>query len=272
MFRWVSHFLFKPLAITGWRTSLPVILTVGLLCSTQMAWAQSAYNVSVKATGGLTTYKSQMLQSNDTGLTIGYGIEVSTGGESGMAMGLERETSSIAFALNGSTLALQVQDVDFTYRWGALYLGLLFGSSSWNAKAPPDGNADKLLDQNETAQEYLDIMTTGYGIKTGLLVPIGRRSTLSMDLRYAMTSTVQQTIPEETSTGGITGTSPALGRVVTLGPRMAIDLGASFPLTRDVLSLMTGYRYRTYSVTVESTSFSELHTSTYLGLVAGWDF
>jgi hypothetical protein len=47
---------------------------------------------------------------------------------------------------------------------------------------------------------------------------------------------------------------------------MAIDFGASLPVTRDLFSFVAGYRYRSYGLTVESETFAELHTSTYIGM------
>lgn len=251
------------------------LVVLSLLCVytfNQGALAQPAANLSVRTTFGLSTYKSTMVQSNDTGNTIGYGLGVSSGGDRGMAMGLEREQSTFSFALNNASIALGTQDVDVTYRWGPVYLGLLFTETSWYAKAPPDANGDSLLDQDATAEEYLDILSNGYGARLGAYFAMGRRSSLSLDIRYGTTSKVQQTIPEEPSTGGITGTSPALDRTVALGPRLSLDIGTSIGITREVLSFIAGYRYRTYALTVATESFSELHTSTYIGLLAGWNF
>ena len=248
------------------------LTALGTMLHGQAAWAQATPHVSTKLALGLTTYKSKMLQSNDTGFTLGYGFGVSSGGEHGMSMNLEREQSTIAFQLNNGSLALETQDVDLTYRWGPDYLGAIFANTSWYAKSPPDADANSYLDQDAVAQDYLDVLATGYGARTGLIIPMARRNSLYLDVRYATSSKVQQTIPEETSTAGISGTSPALGRKVGLGARMSIDLGASLALTRDILSLIAGYRYRTYAVTIESNTFSELHTSTYIGLQAGWTF
>jgi hypothetical protein len=259
-----------PSANTIRKLVLGFILAMSSMARTAFAGSQSS--ISTKAAFGLATYKSKMLQSNDTGFTIGYGFRVSSGGDQGVDMGLEREQSAFTFALNNSTLALQLQDVDLTYRWGSVYLGLMFVSGSWYAKAPADANGDGYLDNNATAQEYLDTTDTGYGLRTGLAIPIAKHNSIYTDVRYGTITKIEQATPKDSSTAGVTGTSPALGRTVAMGPRMAIDIGTSIALTRDVLSFVSGYKYRTYKVTIEGQSFSELHTSTYLGLQADWSF
>jgi hypothetical protein len=218
------------------RPTLTNALLTGIwsiICG-EKAFADGVTGFNFHAAGGLSTYKSKMLQSNDTGTTIGYGLAVHAGNERGMSMGLEREQSTFPFALNNASLA--------------------------------HADGDKLLDQNATAQEYLDILAPGYGARTGLRVAFSKRGAAFIDVRYATASKVQQAIPEEASTAGISGTSPALGRKVTVGPRMSIDFGASLPITRDLFSFIAGYKYRTYAVSVESEAFAELHTSTYIGM------
>lgn len=262
----MKTFWIKPVRILG-----PVLGVIALLSGEQAA-ANVLTGFNFHATGGLSTYKSKMLQSNDTGTTIGYGLALHAGDERGMSMGLEREQSTFPFALNNASLALETQDVDLVYRWGPVYAGMMFSQASWYAKAPADANADRLLDQNSTAEEYLDILAPGYGARTGLRVAFSRRGAAFIDVRYATASKVQQATPKDPSTGGITGTSPALGRQVTVGPRMMVDFGASLPITRDLLSFIAGYRYRTYSLTIESESFAELHTSTYIGMALDFVF
>jgi hypothetical protein len=237
-----------------------------LLSAGEQAAAGVLTGFNVHASGGLSTYKSKMLQSNDTGTTINYGLALHAGEERGMSMGLEREQSTFPFSLNNASLALETQDVDVIYRWGPVYAGMMFTQAGWYAKAPADANGDKLLDQNSTAEEYLDILAPGYGARTGLRVAFSKRGAAYIDVRYATASKVQQATPKDASTGGIVGTSPALGRTVAVGPRMSVDFGASLPITRDLLSFIAGYRYRTYGLTVESESFAELHTSTYIGM------
>lgn len=237
------------------------------------AWAgdidQQTPTFFVTGTGGYSIYKSEMVESNDTSTTVNYGIGVWAGSQRNVGMLLERETSTFAFALNESTLALEWQDVHLRYRWGPVYVGFLLANSTWLVSAPPDADADGDLDQDAEVEEYIDMMTTGYGINTGTMITVGRRSHVYLDVTYTTAGTVRQKALTPT-TGPNAGVPTE--KEITMGPRMDLDLGGSISLTKDVLDALVGFKYRTYNLEVDGIAYKEQLNSTYVGLSAGWQF
>ena len=59
-----------------------------------------------------------MVESNDTSTTTSYGLGVWAGSQRNVGMMLKNESSSFAFALNESKLALAWQDTHVRYRFG----------------------------------------------------------------------------------------------------------------------------------------------------------
>lgn len=53
---------------------------------------------------------------------------------------------------------------------------------------------------------------------------------------------------------------------------MDLDLGATLKVTKSVLDVKGGFKYRTYQVNVDGEAFKEGLNTTYLGMVANWFF
>lgn len=223
----------------------------------------------VTATEGYSVYKSEMVESNDTSTTLSYGLGVYAGSGRNIGMVLKRESSTFSFPLNGSSLSLAWQDTHIRYRWGPVYAGVLLANSTWLVKAPPDADADGHLDVDGTAEDYLDLVTSGYGMNVGTMITISRRSYMYVDLTYSTTSEVRQKALTA-STGANAGI--AAEKTVVVGPRMDLDLGGSIGITKNVLDATCGFKYRTYNISVDGTAYKEQLNSTYLGLSAGWQF
>ncbi len=223
----------------------------------------------VNATGGYSIYKSEMVESNDTSTTTSYGLGVWAGSQRNVGMMLKKESSSFSFALNESKLALDWQDTHIRYRFGPVYLGFMLTTSSWLVSAPPDADADGSLDQDADPEDYLDIMSTGYGLNTGTMIPIGKRSFAYVDVSYSASGTVREKVITP-----VTGPNAGVPteKVITLGPRMDLDLGGSIGLTKNVLDALVGFKYRTYNITVDGTAYKEQLNTTYVGVSAGWQF
>lgn len=217
----------------------------------------------VQASGGYSVYKSALVQSNDTSTTTAYGFGIYGGENHVLGMMLNRESSKFTFALNKSSLEVAWQDVHLRYRLGPVHFGILVSSSNWIAKAPPDSDGDGKLDQDADAKDLINIATTGYGGNAGFAIPVGKRSSIYSDVTFVTTGFVQQKAPAE---GDPTPPPSALG------PRMDIEIGGSLALTKNVLSGTCGFKYRTYNVTVDSKAYKEQLNTTYVGILAGWNF
>jgi hypothetical protein len=232
---------------------------------TARAEDEEAPTFFLQATGGYSVYKSEMVQSNDTSTTVGYGFGVYAGTQRNVGMMLRREQSAFSFALNNSTIALEWQDVHLRYRWGPVSIGGVVSSSSWQVTAPPDADGDGFLDQDTEAVDYLDITTTGYGLNVATTVPVGKRGRLTVDATYVTTSDVQAAEIKDDA-------GETVERTAALGPRMDTDFGGAVELSKGWLYGLMGFRYRTYQIIVDDTAYAEAHNSTYVGFQAGWTF
>lgn len=227
---------------------------------------------SAYAYGGYSVYKSEMVQSNDTAFTVGYGFEFFAGRERDWGMGLNREAAQLAFALNSAKIAINADIFKITYSLGPVWFGPLFNYTLWDVAAPPDLDANEFIDQNTASEPYLTASSQGVGFHGGVDFYLGKKTLVSLKLAQTSTlSTLQQT-PVETSQAGITGTSPTTARLLTIGPRTDMDLGAMILLSRDVLHLLFGFKATTYQIGLENATFAETHNTTYLGFVGTWNF
>jgi hypothetical protein len=251
---------------------LILLSALGLSITPRPLMAQSQSLVSAQVLLGVSTYKSAMLQGNDTSFSGRYSFGLSIGGDKGFMMGLDNESTSVRFLLNNSRLTLEEQDVFLVYRWAVIYAGLAFTRGQWHAKAAPDLDANGYIDFDTPAEDYLNASNSGNGLNFGLLIPIAKVAQLQSDFRYLISSKVQQTIPENLPLAGQAGTEPILGRTLTMGPKVAIALDASVDVVGKALSLTAGYHYRSYEIILASHKFRELYLTTYIGLASAWNF
>ena len=216
---------------------------------------------------GYSIFKSELVQSNDTGITTRYAFGVNGGASRQIGMLFARESSTIAFKNTASTMAMSWQDIDLRYRLGPFYVGLVVSSTSWAVTSPP--RVAGKIDATGSAADYIDLVGSGYGGNFGLQLPVGRRNSMYGDVTYVTTGTVQQKAAGAT---GSAAASAAAARVSTIGPRMEVDLGAALGLGHSSFDAMCGFKYRTYSVSVDGTASKELLNTTYVGLRTNWTF
>lgn len=253
----------------------PIRLFSGALAATGLLLALPAFadnrdtpSFYINAGGGYTVYKSEMVQSNDTSTTVSYGFGVYGGQERQVGMSFQREQGSYAFPLNGASIVSQSEDMHLRYRYGPVYLGILVNNSQLTVSAPPDSDDDGFLDQNTDAEEYMKVMSTGMGGNLGAAIPIGKSSSVYLDVSSVTTGLVQQSYIEnaDTTANGFTE------KEISLGPRTDIDIGGSIGLVRNWLDMSFGFKQRTLGVSVDGEAFSEAITNTYISFRAGWQF
>jgi hypothetical protein len=191
---------------------------------------------------GLATYKSKLVDSNDTGTTMSYGIGAHVGELQLVGISARRETSTFSFLLNDSSIKSFWQDIRISYRWGYAYLGAIIGSAEMLA--------------SKESEDLFDLTGNGFGGTVGFIVPVTSKALVKLDISSV---TISQVVEKDK-------------KQVTLGPRLDIDLGASVDLSKRMWDFIFGYRQRTNSISVDGTSYAELRTATYLGFQAGVDF
>lgn len=197
----------------------------------------------IKAGGGLSTYKSKMVDSNDTSTLIEYSIGAYAGLERDFGMIIRKDQATTPFSLNDSSILTTWQDYILKYRYGPVYLGAVLGSAEIDANKEGDA-------------EYLKARGSGYGLNLGFMIPVGKYSMFNIDVLAVSNSTAVDLNKKE----------------VGIGQRLDYDINASFDLTKSMLDFVVGYKYRTYSLTVEGEGFAELFTTTYIAFVTNFYF
>jgi hypothetical protein len=191
---------------------------------------------------GLGTYKSLLVESNDTMGIVTYGFGASAGQDKNFGVEYRVENQSVTFALNQSSIATSWTSTIFKYRLWAIELGPVFGKAAVKA--------------NREGTDILDVVSSGYGGYFGMMLPIGKNSLLYLN---GMSVANSDTVDRE-------------AREITLGSRTDVELGSRIGISRNAFDITLGYRRRTFSVTEASTAYNELQTSTFVGFHLGTDF
>lgn len=191
---------------------------------------------------GLSTYKSKLVESNDTGSITSYSIGANIGTDKSAAFVLRSDQSSIAFALNESKIESSWRDTIIRYRWGYVYFGAIIGQTTWDVK--------------RTAEDLFAGTGSGYGGNFGLLLPLGNRNLFTIDIASVTASSFVEKNEKD----------------VKMGARTDISMWSNIGLTRDAIDLLVGYKQRSHSVSYDGTSYAEVHTATFFGLQMGSDF
>lgn len=218
------------------------------------------------AFGGLSTYESEMVKSTTSSTAAGYGFGSYAGSDRNLGMSVNNELSTYAFTtadIDSGTVTVTWQDFAVKYRWGPVYVGAVLGSTNWKVS--------RLIDPEDVTtevEEYMNITASGFGGNLGANIPVGKNSTIYLDIITLTPSELQEAVNEAT----VVDNQASPDREIALGSRMDIDMGGSFKLMKKLLKGMVGLKRRTVALTVGDESFTEVQTSTYLGLQFGWTF
>jgi len=183
---------------------------------------------------GAQTYKSEMLESNDTGYGYSYSVGFYAGADRSLGIILKNDATKIAFELNNSDVEQNWLDSTIRYRMGPFYLGAIIS------------NMTLLVKQDGT--ELRDATGSGYGGNAGMQFDLNRDYGVFLDIASV----------------SITEARDVDQRDITVGPRTDADLGMLFHVTRQSVDFLLGYRYRQLAIKLDD-SYSELITTTYMG-------
>lgn len=197
--------------------------------------------VYVSADYAMTTHKSGLVESNDTGSTTRYSLGFNVGDRKQLNVALQTETSAISFALNSTATALLYRDTRISYRMGYFYLGIV--SAYAEASAQSAGGTDIFSGQG-----------AGTGYNAGVYIPVGGRALLQVDLTSVAIS-------------GFLNKDEAV--TVSMGSRTDIDIVGHLPISKRSVGLDLGYRQRTQPITVADVTTTETVMNTYIGFSFG---
>ena len=205
-------------------------------------FARNLKTIYLEADYGISTYKSKLVESNDTGSITSYTIGANIGNEKPVAIVIRSDQSDLKFLLNESEIASSWRDTIIRYRWGYVYFGGILGQTTWEVKS--------------AGVDLFSGTGSGYGGNFGATFPIGSRNLFTVDV----TSLTASTFVEKNE------------KDVKMGARLDVNFTGNIGITRDAIDLIVGYRQRTHSVSYLGTSFAESHAATFFGFQMGSDF
>lgn len=217
-----------------------IIFNLFLMLSSSLLASEASDRASptafLIAGGGFHVQKSELVDSNDTGTSVKYGLGIWAGEDRSMGIHIVQESNSTTFALNDATMAQTWRDVVIKYRLGPVYFGPVLSQMAMTA---------------ESGDLSLDLSGQGYGFNAGWTLGFLRNTAWYFDAVSASISEVRDTELSD----------------VSVGSRTDLDTGFCFFLTKQTFDMMFGYRMRTYSVSTGS-SFAESQNLTYLAFRA----
>jgi hypothetical protein len=192
----------------------------------------------LSAKAGINTSKSEFVESNDTGYGMGYTLGFHAGSERQIGILFATDRLATTYTLNDAAMSTTWQDTIIRYRLDWFYLGIIMGRVSMTAESGTGA---------ATAFEY-DVEGSGYGFNTGIVTPLMRSASFYLDIRSV----------------SIGATREAAIQDITFGPRLDVDFGVAFHVSRSAWDILAGLTRRSYSITAASTG-NEVVTGTYLG-------
>jgi len=159
------------------------------------------------------THKSTIVESNEVGIGSAYTLGVHAGKNRTLGIRYQVSSSAIGFELNDTQITQSWTETSIYYRFGGFYLGGVIGQAAMTV--------------TENQATSVDLVGDGFGGTFGFVVPV-RKGFWYFDATYVQISTVRE-VTQQT---------------VSIGPKMAIQFGKNFDLSRSFTGTF-GLVYRT---------------------------
>ncbi len=189
----------------------------------------------------MSTSKSKLVNSNDTGTALRYGAGMFAGNNKNLELLLMRESDTTTFALNDSSMQMAWQDTTFRYHLGFFYLAGIFTQVESKIKSQ--------------GVELVDAAGSGMGGGLGAIFAVGRGGSFHVDLSGVTVSSMKDALPQE----------------IAIPSRIYVDVGGSLDLSAKLFDLTFGYRMRLLSIKTDTT-YADTAYQTYVGVRCSWDF
>lgn len=186
-------------------------------------------------TFGFSTYKSKMVDSNDTSTGLTYKLGGCSGNKRQFCLFHITDTTTTSFELNTSKIVSQWQDTNLRYYWNYIYIGPVF--------------TDLNLQVTQSGTEFIDGAGTGVGGNLGFIFPMSKVGVFYIDVVSTSIAKMKNSLTQE----------------VTAVARQDIDIGAQIDITSELLDFILGYKQRTIA-TSAGTSYADSYLITYFGL------
>lgn len=193
--------------------------------------------------GGMTTYKSKLVDSNDTSFSYAYAVQLNAG--EGQYFGAfyrsEANTTSFTYASTtaSSKIASTFDDYGFRLLLGPVHIQVILDTIT--------------LAVTKEDVEFLDALASGIGFGGGIFLPLNKMSKFFLGYNYYLPATFKDSIQGTTE--------------VKLASRSEMEVGGILKLTKRALELEIGYRQSAFNISVAGTGYDEEKTSTWLALI-----
>lgn len=178
--------------------------------------------------------KSKLVTSNDSGTALRYGFGGFAGTSRNLEFSLGFQSDATAFTLNDSATKYDWQDTRVRYHFYYFYAGVVFSRLAVQIK--------------NAGVDQVDAQGSGYGANLGTFVPVGKNHAFYLDVQSV----------------SISETKDELASDLTVPSRLDIDLGGQVSLFGRWMDLTFGYRMRTLSHKMASSTADQI-TETYIG-------
>ena len=186
-------------------------------------------------TFGFSTFKSEIVQQNDTSTGLTYSLSGTAGLQWDLLFAIEVDTTSTSFLINESSNEVTWQDSIMAYRMGNFHLGINFSQLQMLV--------------NNAGTDVIDMAGSGMGGVAGVYIPVGKIGFFYINVVTASLSSARNALEQE----------------VTGGARQDIDLGGNFDITRDTFDFIVGYKQRTFGISTTE-AYVETYLITYFGV------
>lgn len=223
------------------RSLRTAIAGAAALASTRPALAEPGgirpASLSASGSAAYPTHKSDLADSNDTGMDLRYRVAVAGGSENQIGAELRSSLLRTTFARAARTAEFSSRDFLFLYRFWYLHAGASMGTGAFKA------SAGKLSDA-------IDATYNSFGGVLGFTAPIYQGTKLACEAAGAKAAGVRE----------------ATKLAVTAGMRLEAECAASFAVSRRLLDANFGFRYSSFAVTGPGAGGTESLTAPFVGL------
>lgn len=202
---------------------------------------KSSHTTNVEADNQFAVHKSNTISGTDFGQSLRLGVSAYAGKGREFGLALRHELSNTKFTQKDAKMQVQWTDFAVSYRIWWFTPTLTVGSCAFKAEI-----ADV---------ELLDAvcLTTGAGLKGQ--IPTGSNAVAYFESLFVTPSSARD----------------LQGRSIRIGMRSDTDVGIAIRFFQ-MIDLITGYRYRSYNLSIDGSKDSEIQTGPYLGFRLGASF
>ena len=187
--------------------------------------------------GGFSTYKSKVVEMNDTSTAIGYGLKIRAGNDGDLGVHWDEFTNKTKFALNSSETKISFQDTSILFNIGSFFLGPVFSKVT--------------LDVHNQGTDTLSGLGSGYGVNTGFAFDLGKASSVYFEGKMITTSVLKAEDSVKAS----------------MGSRTDFKVGGIIPITKKLISLDIAWRMQSWPLTISGQTGKETLYTTWLGFI-----